>query len=45
MENTADGAYTAGYKFCYSYEAPANRVSSSESRGALARDTYFPRYS
>ena len=45
VENTADGAYTAGYKFCYSYEAPANRVSSSESRGALARDTYFPRYS
>ena len=45
VENTSDGAYTAGYKFCYSYEAPANRVSSSESRGALARDTYFPRYS
>ena len=45
VENTADGAYTAGYKFCYSYEAPANRVRSSESRGALARDTYFPRYS
>ena len=45
VENTADGAYTAGYKFCYSYEAPANRASSSESRGALARDTYFPRYS
>ena len=45
VENTGDGAYTAGYKFCYSYEAPANRVSSSESRGALARDTYFPRYS
>ena len=44
VENTADGAYTAGYKFCYSYEAPANRVSSSESRGVLARDTYFPRY-
>ena len=45
VENTSDGAYTAGYKFCYSYEAPANRVSSSESRDALARDTYFPRYS
>lgn len=44
VDNTADGAYTAGYQFCYSYEIPANRTGSSEARGALARDTYFPRY-
>lgn len=45
VDNTADGAYTAGYQFCYFYEIPANRTGSSEARGALARDTYFPRYS
>jgi len=44
VENTPDGAYSAGYYFCYHYEIPANRLSSSESRGELARDTYFPKY-
>ena len=44
VANTPDGAYDAGYLFCYDFERPANRVSSSETRGALARDTYFPRY-
>ena len=44
VDNTASGAYDAAYHFCYYYERPANKVSSSESRGALARDTYYPRY-
>ena len=44
VENTAQGAYEAGYSFCYDFERPANRESSSVSRGELARDTYFPKY-
>jgi len=44
VDNTASGAYDAAYHFCYYYERPANKTSSSESRGALARDTYYPKY-
>ena len=44
VPNTAQGAYDAGYLFCYDYERPAAKESSSVSRGNLARDTYFPKY-
>ena len=44
VDNSAQGAYDAGYHFCYNYERPANRESSSVSRGELARDTYYPKY-
>ena len=44
IENTAQGAYDAGYYFCYHYERPANLVASSEKRGKNARDVYWPRY-
>ncbi len=33
VDNTADGAYDAGYYFCYHFEAPANRASRSDTRG------------
>ena len=44
VDNSAQGAYDAGYYFCYWFEIPAGRASASTSRGALARDTYFPKY-
>lgn len=44
VPNTAQGAYDAAYDFCYKFERPANKAAQSASRGALARDTYFPKY-
>lgn len=44
-ENTADGAYNAGYYFCYHYERPKNKKVRSQSRGTSARDYYFTNYS
>lgn len=43
VENTAEGAYNAGYKVCYSYEAPAAKETSSVTRGNKAK-TYFTKY-
>ncbi len=42
--NTGDGAYTAGYRFCYDFERPANRSSRSSQRGSVAKNTYFTAY-
>ena len=44
VANTADGAYNAGYKWCYSYEIPANKEAVSVERGNLAKNTYWPKY-
>ena len=44
VSNTAQGAYDAGYTFCYSFEAPANRASRSVTRGAYARDTLWQKF-
>ena len=44
VSNTAEGAYDAGYYFCYNYEAPAARASQSVKRGSSAQSTYFSRY-
>ena len=44
VENTAQGAYEAGYEFCYNYEIPADRKGQSVKRGTRARDVYFPKY-
>ena len=41
VDNTADGAYDAGYYFCFNYEAPAARTSQSTKRAEYARDTLF----
>ena len=43
-ENSAQGAYDAGYYFCYNFEAPASRESRSVTRGNYARDTLWARY-
>lgn len=45
VENTAQGAYDAGYYWCYYFEVPANRGSVSVKRGNMAKDDYFPKYS
>jgi hypothetical protein len=44
VENTADGAYQAGYNWCYYFERPANKAVKSQNRGTLARDTYWPNF-
>ena len=44
VPDTAEGAYDAGYYWCYHYEVPANKAAVSAARGKLARDTYWPKY-
>ena len=41
VENSAEGAYDAGYYFCFNYEAPAARTSQSTKRGNYAKDTLW----
>lgn len=44
--NDASGAYTAGYYWCYYFEVPAGyNTGVSETRGNLAKNTYWPKYS
>ncbi|MCD7838924.1 MAG: phage tail tip lysozyme [Clostridiales bacterium] len=45
VDNTANGAYNAGYYWCYYFEQPANRTTQSKIRGNLAKNTYWPVYS
>ncbi len=46
VSNNGDGAYSAGYKWCYSFEVPNGYDSGvSETRGNLARSKYWPKYS
>ncbi|MBP3442046.1 MAG: hypothetical protein J6L62_04505 [Clostridia bacterium] len=44
VPNTAQGAYTAGYNWCYYFERPSNKTAKSETRGTNARDVYWPVY-
>ena len=41
VEDSGEGAYDAGYYFCFNFEAPAARTSQSTKRGTYARDTLF----
>jgi hypothetical protein len=41
VDNTADGAYDAGYYFCFNFEAPAARTSQSTKRATYAMETLF----
>ena len=41
VENTADGAYDAGYYFCFNFEAPAARTSQSTKRATYAKETLW----
>ena len=42
--NTAEGAYEAGYYWCYYYGVPDDRVAVSTQRGTFARDIFWPQY-
>lgn len=44
VKNTADGAYDAGWYWCYYFEVPANRETVSVTRGNLAKNTYWEQY-
>ncbi len=44
IENTAEGAYYAGWYWCYYYEIPQNKDTVAVTRGNLSRDTYWPEY-
>ena len=44
VENSAAGAYDAGYYFCYNFEIPASRAARSVERGNLAKDSYWRTY-
>ena len=43
-KNTAEGAYDAGWYWCYNFEVPANRETVSVTRGNLAKNTYWEQY-
>ncbi|MDD6094980.1 MAG: phage tail tip lysozyme [Clostridia bacterium] len=45
VANTADGAYDAGYYWCYNFERPADTANMSVKRGNLAKSKYWPVYS
>lgn len=45
VEESADGAYQAGYAWCYYFERPANTAGTSAYRASLASGTYWPTYS
>lgn len=44
VANNADGAYNAGYRFCYDFERPANKGSRSSQRASVAKNSYWPTY-
>ena len=46
VTNDAQGAYDAGYTWCYYFEVPQGyNTGGSEKRGNIAKDTYWPKYS
>lgn len=45
VPNTAQGAYDAAYRWCLKFEIPADTAATSDKRGIIARDTYWPKYS
>lgn len=44
LPNTADGAYRAGYNWCYYYERPDAKESTSRYRGNKAKNEYWDKY-
>lgn len=43
VSNDSNGAYNAGYKWCYDFERPAKKAEASVKRGNYAK-TYFNKY-
>ncbi len=44
VSNNPDGAYKAGYYWCYHFEVPSNRKTKAKQRGTMAEDNYWPDY-
>lgn len=44
VSNSPEGAYDAGYYFCYNFERPAKKETSSVTRGNYARDKAYSKY-
>lgn len=44
ISDSEDGAYKAGYYWCYNYERPSNRENKSVEMGNLAKNTYWQKY-
>ena len=44
VSNNANGAYNAGYYWCYYYEVPADRETMAVKRANDAKNTYWPEY-
>ena len=44
VPDTAEGAYDAGYYWCYYFEIPSNRAARANSRGSEAANRYWPVY-
>ncbi len=45
VSNDAQGAYDAGYNWCYDFERPAGyKTGVSVTRGNVAKNTYWPKY-
>ena len=42
--NTSQGAYDSAYDWCVNFEKPDDKVNKGKSRGARARDYYWPTY-
>lgn len=42
VSNNPDGAYKAGYYWCYYFEIPSNRGTKAKQRGSMAEDSYWP---
>ncbi len=42
VPNTKEGAYNAGYFWCYYFEVPSNRASRANARGSAAVSSYWP---
>lgn len=44
VENSAQGAYDAAYYFCYNFERPASKATSSVKRGNYAKETTYNKF-
>ena len=44
VPNTKDGAYNAGYYWCYYFEVPSNRARRAGARASAAAGSYWPLY-
>lgn len=44
VANNEEGAYNAAYYWCVHFEVPADKYTKAQTRGNLAKSTYWPKY-